>query len=159
MADPDLDRRAVRDRALGTGLQCDLITPGIDVGRDLVLTRTAGNLDLQRVQGTDNLGQVLAVALTTLLGSDVFNTRFGFDGIRAMAEETNAVLLRERIRVAVIQVLRAEPRIRRILDVKLDGGQLDPAPAGSRELDIRVEFETIAGDRADLDFGKVVVNV
>ena len=41
------------------------------------------------------------MAFTTALGADVFNTEFGFDGLRAFVEETNRNLLRERVRVSV----------------------------------------------------------
>ena len=43
----------------------------------------------RRVEAIDNLAQSLAVALTTALGSDVFNTDFGFDGLNALVEETD----------------------------------------------------------------------
>jgi len=46
--------------------------------------------------------------------------------------------------------------VRRILDVKLNGGQLDRPPSGSRVLDIHVSFETVTGDAATANLGKVV---
>jgi hypothetical protein len=156
MIDLERERSLLRDRALGTGLACEPIAPGADLGRDLVLAYGPGGLDFARVRGMDNLTQVLSLALTTLLGSDLFNTEFGFDGLRALAEETNPILVRERVRIAVIQVLRKDRRVRRILDVKLEDGQLDAPKPGSRELNVRVAFETITGEQAGLDLGKVV---
>ena len=50
----------------------------------------------------------------------MFDTGFGFDGLNALVEETNPVIARERVRVAVIQVLRRDPRVRRIVDLQLD---------------------------------------
>jgi phage baseplate assembly protein W len=118
-----------------------------------------GALDFEQVVGIDNLTQSLAITLTTLLGSDLFNTQFGFDGLNALVEETNPLLMRERIRVAIIQLLRKEPRVRRIVDIKLDDGRLDAPLPGSRELDVRVVFEAQSGDQASVDLGKVVRNV
>jgi hypothetical protein len=130
----------------------------VDVGRDLVLARGPTGVDLAQVQGIDNLIQVLAIALTTLRGSDLFNTDFGFDGLNAMAEEVNPVLVRERIRVGIIQLLRRDPRVRRIVDVKLGDGRLESVGAGSRQLEVRVVFETVSGDQASVNLGGVTGN-
>src|SRR6266542_4789440 len=171
MVDQDRERQLLRDRVLGWAPACDpLAQPGgagdgplrvltgqSDLGRDLRLVAGPNGRDLARVGGLDNLAQSLAIALTTLLGSDLFNTEFGFDGLNALVEETSPILTRERVRVAVIQVLRRDPRVRQIVDVKLEDGRLDPggAPASaadpdaaarqrlSRELGVRVAFETI----------------
>lgn len=159
MPDLEHERQLLRRRLLGWGLACEPILPGVDIGRDLALSRGPNGLDFARVEGMDNLTQVLTIAMTTLLGSDLFNTQFGFDGLNALVEETNPILARERIRIAIIQVLRKDPRIRRILDVKLDGGQLEPLTAGNRELHVRVGFETISGDQAGADLGRVIANV
>jgi phage baseplate assembly protein W len=167
MADAQLEREAVRRRLLGWSAACAPILPGVDHGRDLVLTGGGAPLDLARVESADCLGQSLAIALTTALGSDVFNTGFGFDGLTAMVEETEPVLVRERVRIAVVQVLRSEPRVRRILDVDLgddrlrpaarDGAQLSPAdrPNASRTLQISVSFETVAAEPATVKVGSV----
>ncbi len=156
MINLERERGLLQDRILGWGLACEQIFPGVDLGRDLRLARGPAGLDFARVEGMENLGQVLSIALTTLLGSDLFNTEFGFDGLNALAEETNAVMVRERVRIAVIQVLRKDPRIRRIVDVKLEDGQLERPLPGSRELNVRVAFETITGDQATVDLGKVM---
>ncbi len=166
--DPERDLDIARRRLLGWSPACPQIMPGLDLGRDLVLTRGAnGLIDLARVDGAECLSQSLSVALTTLLGSDLFNTRFGFDGLNAMAEETDVVLMRERVRVSVIQVLRADPRVRRIVDVNLADGRLTGivgSPDGSepevgadpRTLTVRVAFETVTGDQSTVDLGRVV---
>jgi hypothetical protein len=67
-------------------------------------------------------------------------------------------MVRERVRISVIQLLQKEPRVRRIVDVKLDDGRLDPPVPGSRELDVRVVFETVSGDQARAELGKVIPN-
>mgnify|MGYP001564022296 CR=1 FL=1 len=159
MFDQEQERQVLRRRLLGRGLACKEIMPGIDLGRDIELTRGPNGLDFARVEGIDNLGQVLSIALTTLRGDDIFNIEFGFDGLNALAEETDPIMVRERVRIAVIQVLRKDPRIRRIVDVKLEDGRLEPPPAGSRELDVRVVFETVSGDQTTVDLGKVIPNV
>lgn len=152
------ERRLSRERLLGWSPVCALNAPGVSLGRDLVLEQGPNGLDLARATGVDALTQALAVALTTRLGDDIFNTGFGFDGLNALVEEGDAMLARERVRIAVIQVLRKEPRVRRIVDVKLDGGQLDPLTAGAsdpRELHITVAFEAISGEQLNLNLGAI----
>ena len=156
LPDVERERRLARRRLLGWAPACTPIQPGVDLGRDISLAAGPDGLDLARVEEVDALAQSLELALTTLLGSDVFNTQFGFDGLNALVEETNPILARERIRVAVIQVLRKEPRVRRILDVKLEDGRLNRPAIGARELDVRVSFETVAGEAAVVNLGKAV---
>lgn len=159
MFDLERDRQLLRRRLLGWGIECREIMPGVDLGRDIVLVGGPNGLDFSRIEGIDNLGQVLSIALTTMLGDDIFNTQFGFDGLNALAEETNPIMARERVRIGIIQVLRKDPRIRRIIDVKIEDGRLEAPVPGSRELDVRVVFETVSGDQATVDLGKVVPNV
>src|SRR4029453_14281213 len=116
MADPEREREIVRRRVLGFSLACPQIAPGTDLGRDLVLATGPDGLDLAQVEKVDALTQSLEIALTTALGSDLFNTGFGFDGLNALTEGSSALITRERVRVAVIEVLRKEPRVRGILD-------------------------------------------
>ena len=158
MFDPDRERDLLRSRLLGVGIVCEPFLEA-DLGRDLQLTTGPNGLDFTRVQGLENLGQALSIALTTRLGDDIFNIEFGFDGLNALAEETDPIMVRERVRIAVIQVLRKDPRIRRIVDVKLEDGQLDLPIPGSRELAVRVTFETISGDQTTIDLGRVIPNV
>jgi phage baseplate assembly protein W len=151
MADPQQEREVLRRHVLGWSVECDRIDPGGDHGRDLVLAQGATGLDLARVEKLDALTQSLELALTTALGSDIFNTDFGFDGLRALAEETSPTMVRERVRIAVIQVLQKDPRVRRIHDVSLG----DDAAPGSRELKVTVAFETASGDDAKATLGGV----
>jgi hypothetical protein len=169
--DPTVEQDLRRRKLLGTGLACRPVDAGLDIGRDLALTRGPGGLDLAMVDAMDNLTQCLEVALTTLLGSDVFNTEFGFDGINALVEETDRVLVRERIRVSIIRLLGRDARVRRIVDLKLLDRRLNAPEAGGadtdpatrldhwRTVDVQVSFETVAGDRALIDLGRVVPNV
>jgi phage baseplate assembly protein W len=188
MADQDRERQLARDRMLGWSPACEpldqvggatggplqTLTGSGDLGRDLRLALGPNGRDLARVRGLDNLGQSLAIALTTLLGSDLFNTEFGFDGLNALVEETNPLLVRERVRVSVIQVLRRDPRVRQIVDVKLQDGRLDPTGGTqssgndpeeaarqrlSRTLGVRVAFETITADQASIALGSITPGV
>jgi phage baseplate assembly protein W len=170
MAGPDLvhEQRLAQDRLLGWSLTCPATAPGVDIGRDLVLATGPNGVDLARVNGMDTLTQSLTIALTTRLGDDVFNVAFGFDGLNALVEEQDPVLIRERLRIAVIQVLRKEPRVRRIVDVKLGGGQLQltdegtfvetGAADGRRELNIAVAFEVISGEQVNLNLGAIGIH-
>ncbi|QVN21768.1 hypothetical protein [Burkholderia pyrrocinia] len=153
----DQQKDPLRRRVLGWGVACDLVEATADIGRDIRFVTTNSLLDLARVELIDNLGQSLSIALTTALGSDLFNVGYGFDGINAIAEETNPVLMRERIRIAIIKVLRADPRIRRIVDVKLEDGRLDAVTAGSSILDVRVAFETLSGDAYSINIDQIAL--
>jgi phage baseplate assembly protein W len=148
------EREALQKRLLGWSAACDLIQPGADIGRDLRLEAGPNGLDLARIDGVANLDQSLSIALTTLLGSDIFNTQFGFDGLNALVEETNPVMVRERVRISVIQTLRRDARIRRIIDVKLEDGRLERPD--TRELDVRVAFEVQTGDQLNVAVGNFI---
>jgi phage baseplate assembly protein W len=154
----DLDRALLRRRALGWSLSCPQIAPGVDLGRDLELAAGDSGSDLARVEALDALDQSLSIALTTGRGTDVFNTDFGFDGLNALADETEPVMVRERVRVAIIALLQRERRVRRIIDVNVADDRLQARTPGSRELDVRVAFEAITGDRATAALGQVTIN-
>jgi phage baseplate assembly protein W len=141
-----------RRRLLGRGLRFE---PGGGENRDLLLARNAaGLLDLALVDGIANLGQSLGVALTTPLGGDVFNLDHGFDGLNALADEDSPLLVRERVRVSIVNLLRKDARVRRIVDVKLLDGRLEsPGTGALRRLDVRVVFETVSADVIALTTG------
>jgi phage baseplate assembly protein W len=149
------ERDAVRARLLGFGLECVPIESG-DHGRDLVPAKDAQGrmVDLARVTDVDCLAQSLEIALTTALGSDVFNTGFGFDGLRAFSGGSAPSLARETARIAVIDVLRKEPRVARIVDVEVgDGRALRDPSTGFGRLDVTIAFETVSGDSIALTLG------
>lgn len=133
---------ARRRRLLGVGLRADLVDAH-DLARDVALRRTPDGVDLDVVEGIDAFAQDLAVALTTLRAGDPFNAGFGFLGLGPLAERTSPAIAREAVRSAVAQVVAADPRVRRIVDLAVT----TPAP-GSRALLVRVSFETISGDTA-----------
>jgi len=158
VANIDDQRRLQRRRLLGFSFLCQPAQGPLDHARDLVLAPTGtGARDLALVEGIDNLGQALTVALTTPLTGDVFNVDFGFDGLNALTEESIPIMVQERIRIAVITLLQKDPRVRRIVDVQLQDGRLTN-PSNVRALDIRVVFETVTGDTTTIDLGKVLPN-
>lgn len=148
----DIASDLTRRRLLGRGLRCD---PVSDEGRDLVMApNDSGALDLAFVEGVFNLGQSLSVAVMTPLGGDVFNTAFGFDGLNALADESTNVIQRERVRVSIVNLLRKDARVSRVVDVKLLDQRLAAPQTGSlRTLEVRVVFETVSSDRMTLTTG------
>jgi hypothetical protein len=156
---------ALRRRALGWSLECPLIEPGADVGRDLVLRAGPAGRDLGVIEGVDNLTQGLGIALTTALRDDVFNTEFGFDGLRALVEETDPRLVRERVKVSAVHVLRADPRVRRIIDMQLVDPRDSSAPAQPstavdawRTVTVTCAFEAISGEPVTLAINGVIAH-
>lgn len=146
---PGDDSAARRRALLGVGVRADLVSAG-DTARDLVLRATGTGVDLALVDGVDTLCQDLAVGLTTLRGSDPFNLRFGFLGLNPLVEQTSPVLAREGLRSAVVEMVAADPRVRRVVDLSA------PSPTGdivSRRLDVTVSFEAVSGDPATLNTG------
>jgi phage baseplate assembly protein W len=150
---------------LGWGIAAPLIAPGADLERDIILK--SDPTDADTVSGFANLAQVLEIALTTALGGDVFNVGFGFDGANAMVEATDTVLARERVRIAIIQVLTRDPRVRRIIDLKVLDRRLDPDGWASgisdpvdrwRTLTVNVAFEAVSGEQLTVNLGGVIPN-
>jgi hypothetical protein len=138
-----------RRRLLGIGLRADLVSAA-DTARDLVLRDTGHGVDFDLVEGVDALCQDLAIGLTTLRGTDSFNLQFGFLGLTPLVQQTSPVLAREGLRSAVVEMVAADPRVRRVVD--LTAPQPVDGPA-SRTLDINVSFEAVTGDPATLSTG------
>jgi hypothetical protein len=154
--DADLDLR--RRRLLGWSLALAPTAPGVDIGRDLSLVDGPGGKDFATVEGIDNLSQTLTVAILTPQGGDVFNTSYGFDGLNALVEETDPLMIQERVRVSIIRVVTSDPRVSRIVDVDLADGRLVVPGAATRELDVTVAFQAVSGDDASLNLGPVIAN-
>lgn len=151
-------QRALR-RALGWAPELLPVEPSIGaaVGLDIAL-------DGRVVAGEAALAQALMLAMVTLRGADVFNARFGFRGLAAIAEETDPVLRRERIRLAVIEVLRDEPRVRRIAGVRFPDelGEEALAPRAlppPRSVAVEAVFDTVAGTQQTLMLGGQALDV
>lgn len=138
-------------RVLGKGLALSSTDPGQDIGLDIAFGGVDGRRDLATVTGHDALLQDLRVALCTGLGTDPLNRGFGSDAFAAMAEESDPMLMRERIRVAVIRVLKADPRVRRVVEVRV-GGEAQPFAGTARAttLDITATYETALSELASI---------
>lgn len=147
---PDVEIR--RRRLLGVGLRADPVS-GADIARDIALAPGGGGTDLALVTGIANLCQDLAVGLTTLRGSDVFNQRFGFLGLTALTEQTSPILAREGVRSAVAEFLGSDPRVRRIVDLQVDNPMRAPTGGDRRTLDIRVVLEAVSGETVNVTTG------
>lgn len=150
------DKAALERQMLGWGPIAQTFGP--DITMDIVLSDGPGPRDLTIATGMDCLVQDLRVALTTALGADPLNADFGFDGVRALAEETDPILQRERIRGALVRVLQRDPRVRRVIDVRI--GQEVTAAEGNVAppigvLPATVQFATIVGDTATVSVGGV----
>jgi hypothetical protein len=158
---PQNDTDALRRRALGWSMRLVPVEPtlGAAGGLDITLTEPAV------VAGADALGQALTLAFVTLRGIDLFNVQFGFRGLSAIAEETDPTLRRERLRLAVIEVLQQDPRVRRVIGVRYpdelpDAGAGAPTPTTPpRVVALEAEFETIAGERQVIALGGQVLDV
>src|SRR5262249_19889552 len=114
MMDFEQQRDLIRRRLLGRGLE--LVRVGA-LGRDIRLADDGR--DLAMVDGVANLAHSLSVAVLTSLGDDVFDVDFGFDGLNALVEETTPLMQRERVRVSLVTLLRKDPRVGTIVDIKL----------------------------------------
>jgi hypothetical protein len=146
---PGDDTAVRRRRLLGVAVRADLVSDA-DVSRDLALRRSAGGVDLAIIEGVDALCQTMAVGLTTLRGSDPFNTGFGFLGLTPLVQQTSPELAREGLRGAVAEFVAGEPRVRRIIDLVTGPPSQGP---GSRRLDVTISFETISGDSVTVAVG------
>jgi phage baseplate assembly protein W len=147
MAAPNLSADQLQ-RLFGRDLTARAIVPGIDLAADIALDGG----DLATVSGIDALDQGLKLAILTRLGDRVFDVNYGFDGLRALGDETNPILANERIRVSLIATLLRDPRVKTVTDVQFD------QQVFARTLGVRVAFTTIAGTQAVVDLSRVVPN-
>jgi hypothetical protein len=146
---PGDDSAVRRRRLLGIGPRAELIDAA-DTARDLVFADHGSGVDLDLVEGVDALCQDLAIGLTTLRGSDPFNLQFGFLGLTPLVQQTSPVLAREGLRSAVVEMVAADPRVRRVVDLAVPPPSEGPA---SRTLDVTVSFEAVTGDPVTLAAG------
>lgn len=147
------DRRDLREdlanRYFGRGMRLTSTAPD-SLGLDVVWEDGPSGRRLAFVSGGDNLGQDLRVAMLTVTGSDVFNVAFGFDGIRVLTEGIEPALTAEMLRLSVLKTVALDPRIRRVLDVRMS--ETEP---GSRRWKVEVELQTVLGEVLDLVLGTV----
>jgi phage baseplate assembly protein W len=129
MADPETDARAAAESdyanalaALTLPAQTTPLAPADPYGRtltlvsgDFVLAAGDGGLsDLEEITGKDELAQGIQVLIGTNLGTDIFNTVFGFDLINTLAAPQPISQVKQLVRLCVVKALSQEPRIRQI---------------------------------------------
>jgi phage baseplate assembly protein W len=150
MANDERDlREDLADRYFGKGMRLASTAPD-SLGLDVVLEEGPSGRRLAFVSGGDNLGQDLRVALLTVTGSDVFNVAFGFDGIRVLTGGVEPSMTAEMLRLSVLKTVSLDPRIRRVLDVRM--AETEP---GSRHWKVEVELQTVLGEVLELVLGTV----
>jgi hypothetical protein len=148
----DPDDQALQRRAFGVGLALHRPEPD-SIGLDLMLVEGPNGPTLAGVAGGDNLGQDLQVALVTPLGTDLLNTRFGFDGLRVLTQGLDPWLSEELVRIAVIRTVSADPRVREVTEVRML--REDPA---TRRWSVEVDVVTVLGDLRRAALGEVVAD-
>jgi phage baseplate assembly protein W len=128
MADPETDARAAAESdyanalaALTLPAQTTPLAPADPYGRtlklvngDFVLAAGGGYCDLEQITGKDELAQGIQVLIGTNLGTDIFNTAFGFDIINTLAASQPISQVKQLVRLCVVKALSQEPRIRQI---------------------------------------------
>lgn len=129
------DEREMR-QLLGWGPATASVAGDAAMAQDLVWA----DGDLVLTAGLDTLRQDIAAALVTSLGSDPLNPTFGFDGFNAIATEPDRFLLRERLRVAIVGLLRRDPRIDRVDQVLIGTAEIEAARAGQSRMVPVTEF-------------------
>lgn len=153
------DRLLVERRVLGFGFKTTSVGANlVDVQLQSALPDEGetARLSFPEVQGIDALVQDLQAAFLTGLGTDPLNLDFGFDGARAISEETQRGVLAERLRASAAAVLVREPRVRQVVSVTLGYGTEGAAPddnAKGRPTDavITCTFDTVLGRRETID--------
>lgn len=149
MAEHDDLRAGLADRFFGKGVMLAQVAPD-STGLDIAWQDGPNGRQLAWVTGGENLGQDLRVALLTVTGADLFNVAFGFDGLRVLTENIDTSLTSEMLRLSVLKTVALDPRIRRVLDVRMT----ETAP-GSRRWTVEVELQTVLGDVLNLVLGSV----
>jgi len=130
MADPDALGRslAVRDG--------DLVLLDRVAAEDGRTVRT-----FAEVGGVANLAQALTLRVLTPLGSDVFNTGYGFDAAEVLTGAATARTARDLVQLNLVRTLGTDARVREIREVTFR----DP-PAATRRRAWPVEVTIVAVD-------------
>jgi len=128
-ADPEATAQAAATSDFASALsaltlpaQTTPFAPADPYGRTLTLTDgdfvlaagSGGFLDLATITGKDELVQGIQVLVGTNLGTDIFNTAFGFDLVNTLAAPKSFPQVQQLIRMCVVKALSQEPRIRQI---------------------------------------------
>jgi hypothetical protein len=149
-------------RLLGWGVKTASVAGNVEQAQDILWQ----DGDLAIEAGLQTLRQDLAAALVTARGSDPLNPGFGFDGFDTIAEEADRFLLRERLRVSVVNMLKRDTRVDRIDQVLIGRAEIEAARSGQTTagppaefgiVDIEVGFRLRGRpERLRLDIGSIL---
>ncbi|WP_141717315.1 hypothetical protein [Nocardia altamirensis] len=89
---------------------------------DLVLTK--GELEL--VTGLPNLAQALQIRVLTPLGTDRYDTRYGFDYGAVFTAPVSAQEMRDLVRLNLVRTIGTDPRVQDIRDIEIVDAGTDP---------------------------------
>jgi hypothetical protein len=95
----------------------------------------------EEITGVANLAQALNLRIQTPLGSDVFDTRYGFDAAEVFAATATARTARDLVQLNLVRTLGTDARVREIRQVTF----LDPLEV-SRHRSWPVEVTVVAAD-------------
>jgi phage baseplate assembly protein W len=178
LADPETDARAAAESdyanalaALTLPAQTTPFSPADPYGRTLTLVSgdfvlaagDGGYSDLEEITGKDELAQGIRVLIGTNLGTDIFNTAFGFDLINTLAAPKPISQVKQLVRLCVVKALSQEPRIRQITAIAFvddpnyltihpevtasDQKKLVQQQRASRQWSLDVQFDTRLNDQ------------
>lgn len=100
------------------------------------------NNTLQMVSGTDNLLQSLELRVLTPFGSDIFNTTYGLDVTQAFTQPGSIRMVKELLKLSLVQTLGTDPRVQDILDVQFSEVQVGDLQH-SRSWTVNVVIHTV----------------
>ncbi|GAA5093521.1 hypothetical protein [Nocardia iowensis] len=97
--------------------------------------------DIALVSGLPNLAQALQLRVLTPLGSDRYDTRYGFDYRAVFTTPAGAYEMRDLVRLNLVRTISTDQRVREIRDIDVLDAQVDP-----HHRKWNVEVSIIAGD-------------
>jgi phage baseplate assembly protein W len=110
--------------------ELDRVVSNRDPGHDVATNKRSetGQIDLDKIEGVDNLKQALFLRLLTPqgalshLGHPLYGSR-----LATLIGENNTETNRHRAKLYILEALNSEPRIKKILSVQVTQTSRDPA--------------------------------
>jgi phage baseplate assembly protein W len=111
-------------------------------GSDLSVSPEDGATDLETLTGGDNLAQALLLRFLTPAGelAPLGHADYG-SRLYELIGELNTETTRNRIKMLVLQMLAAEPRVREVVELRVT-----QAPAEPTRVDVAMTLAPIEGD-------------
>jgi phage baseplate assembly protein W len=115
---------------------------GRDRGSDLSTRPAEGGTDLETLAGGDNLAQAVLLRFLTPVGelAQLGHADYG-SRLYELIGELNTDTTRNRIKMLVLQMLAAEPRIREVVELRVT-----QVPADPTRVDVAMTLAPIEGD-------------